>query len=144
MIREGRRPAVYATPPRPEPLDQAHQQGAEAAAVGFDWPDWTGVVAKVEEELGELRQAIDSGEAAAIRHEYGDVLMALATLGRHLGVHPAVALAEANQRFAARYAVVGALAAGRGQRLEDLEAAALDSLSQEAKLLLSTPAPDRS
>jgi ABC-type branched-subunit amino acid transport system permease subunit len=40
--------------------------------------------------------------------------------------------------------VVGALAAGRGQRLEDMGAAALDSLWQEAKLLLSTPAPDRS
>ena len=134
---------MYAKTPRIEALERAHHQGAEAAAVGFDWPDWTGVVAKVEEELGELRQAIDSGDAAAIRHEYGDALMALATLGRHLGVHPTVALAEANQRFARRYAVVGALAADRGQRLEDMSAEALDSLWQEAKLLLSTPAPDR-
>jgi MazG family protein len=114
-------------------LLRAHRQAEKAAAVGFDWPDAAGVLAKVEEELGELRAALASGEAAAVAHEYGDTLMALASLGRHIGASPEESLRSANDRFSTRFRHMERIAAARGLALDALGAAALDDLWGEAK-----------
>lgn len=124
----------------------AHETAARVARVGFDWPDVHGVLAKVEEELAELREAIASGDPAALDHEYGDLLMAVASVGRHLGLEPEPSLGRANQRFARRFARLEANAALRGLRLEEADAAALDALWVESKRQLQAdehpPGPD--
>lgn len=128
--------AMNATPPGTGPLREALLQGADAAAVGFDWPDAAGVLLKVREELGELEEALDQsgGRAdAAVEHELGDLLMALASLARKLDVDPERALSQANLRFVARFQEVEAIAAAQGARLEDLSPAALDALWVQAK-----------
>lgn len=111
----------------------AHRQGQRVAAVGFDWTTTSGVLNKVREELGELEQAIDSADPAAIDHELGDLLMSLASLGRHLHTPAEDALRHANQRFARRFATVEALAASEGQPLSSAEPDHLEALWARAK-----------
>jgi tetrapyrrole methylase family protein/MazG family protein len=111
-------------------LARADKIQSRVAAVGFDWPDADPVFAKVDEELAELRAAENREQAT---EELGDVLFAVANLARHLRVDPEVALARANDKFAARFRVVERLAAGRGLKLRDLSLDELDVLWEEAK-----------
>ena len=100
-----------------------------ASALGWDWPDVDGVWDKVAEELDELRSA----DVAQRLHELGDVLFALANLGRWLGVDPEEALRTANRRWVDRYHAVEELAGERGLVLADLGADAKDRLWDEVK-----------
>jgi ATP diphosphatase len=114
-------------------LLRAHRVGEKVAHVGFDWPDIAGVLAKIDEERGELDEALASGDAAAIRHEYGDLLLACASLGRFLGVSGEDALREANTRFEGRFRKVEASAAAAGIALEEAGLDRLEAWWQEAK-----------
>jgi MazG family protein len=112
-------------------LLRAHRQGEKAAAVGFDWDDAAGVLAKVHEEIAELEAEL--GDAQRAEEELGDLLMAVASLGRKLGVPPESALQNANDRFRSRFQEMERLAAAQGAELSSLDAAALDALWEEAK-----------
>ena len=122
-------------------LLRTHRQTEKAASVGFDWPDAAGVLDKVVEELGELREALERGAPGPIEHEYGDLLMALGSLGRHIGAAPESALRRANDRFSQRFRSMEAAAWASGRSLSDLDDAALDALWEAAKASPS-PAPE--
>lgn len=95
-------------------LLRAHRVAEKAAGVGFEWPDLTGVLAKVDEERAELAEALQAGDPDRIAHEYGDLLLALANLGRYVGVAGEDALRMANGRFERRFRGVEAHAAAAG------------------------------
>ncbi len=114
-------------------LLRAHRVGEKVAHVGFDWPDLGGVLAKIDEERAELEEAIASGDPARIRHEYGDLLLATASLGRFLGVAGEDALREANARFEGRFRRVEASAAAAGVAMEEAGLDRLEAWWQEAK-----------
>jgi len=117
-------------------LTRAMKLGKRAARIGFDWPDRTGARAKVDEELGELDEAIAGGDREQIVAEFGDALLALANLARHLEVDAEGALRAANGRFASRFRhVEQQVAAGGGGSLADME-----RHWQEAKRLERGPA----
>lgn len=111
-------------------LLRAHRQGEKAAAVGFDWDDAAGVLRKVREEIEELEAETDP---VRVEEELGDLLMAVASLGRKLGAPPESALQNANDRFRSRFRLMERFAAERGQELSSMDAAALDALWEEAK-----------
>jgi ATP diphosphatase len=93
-------------------LTRADKLTRKAATVGFDWPDAAQVIAKIEEEVREVREAIDIGSRREIEDEIGDLLFAVANLARHAGVDPESALRSANAKFERRFhAVEQALAA---------------------------------
>lgn len=81
----------------------AKRVSERVASVGFDWNDSSGSWAKVEEEVGELNEAIELGSPAQMEHEFGDLLFALVNYGRHLGLDAELALHRANQRFRSRF-----------------------------------------
>ncbi len=83
-------------------LARAAKLGKRAAGVGFDWPDATGVHAKIDEELAELR-ACDDDDRDALTEELGDLLFSVANLARHYGVDPEAALGAANRKFERRF-----------------------------------------
>lgn len=114
-------------------LLRAHRQGQKAALVGFDWPSVDGVFEKIGEELQELREAITSGVSSAIAAEYGDVLMAASSLGRHIDVEPEIALQQANNRFRDRFQCMEELAQQQGLDLSTLTEDALDALWEQSK-----------
>jgi len=87
-------------------LYRAQRMSDKVSRVGFDWPDGRGSRSKVSEELGELDEAIEQGEPAAIEAELGDLLFALVNLARHSGIDAETALRGSCDRFAARFAHV--------------------------------------
>ena len=84
-------------------LARAGKLTKRAAKVGFDWPDFDSVKAKVEEELAEVVEAQAAGDAAAVQEEIGDLLFAVANLARHAGVDAEAALRDANFKFTRRF-----------------------------------------
>lgn len=111
-------------------LLRAYKIGARAAAVGFDWARATDVLAKIEEEVAELRLEVESiakGATERAEDEMGDVLFALANLSRKLGIEPEAALRRANEKFTRRFEAVERRLLARGRAwsdasLEELEA----------------------
>jgi tetrapyrrole methylase family protein/MazG family protein/ATP diphosphatase len=89
-------------------LTRAQRIGEKVARVGFDWPDARGSRTKVAEEVGELDQAIASGDKDRIEAELGDVLFALVNLSRHVDVDAEGALRRTIDKFTRRFAHVEA------------------------------------
>jgi MazG family protein len=127
-------------------LHRAFRLQDRAAGVGFDWPDAHGPLAKVEEELDEVRHEIatvsrrDTEHApvydashTALESELGDLLFAVVNLSRKLGVHPALALDRANVKFARRFHAIERLAAERGIDVHTAGLEVLDGLWDEVK-----------
>lgn len=84
----------------------AFRIGEKAHRAGFDWPDPTGPRAKLDEELGELDEALASEDPDAIEAELGDTLFSLVNVARHAGVNPEMALRKTSQRFRSRFRLV--------------------------------------
>ena len=114
-------------------LVRAAKLGKRAATVGFDWPDASGVRAKVEEELAEVDEAVASGNRADIAAEIGDLLFSIANLSRHHELDPETCLRSANERFARRFRAVERDVTASGQSWSSHDAAALDALWRRAK-----------
>jgi MazG family protein len=125
--------AFSAIPASLPALMRAEQIGSKAATLGLDWSDVDGVLAKVDEERHELDAAVRTGDREAAARELGDLLLTLASVGRHLGVSPELALREANARFVARARHVAEAARALGADVTDLPAADRDALWEAAK-----------
>ena len=95
----------------------------KAAAAGFEWNTIDGVWAKVEEELGELREAVESGNRGHAQEELGDVLFTLVNVARWGGLDPEEGLAGTNRRFLDRFRRVEAALGGDlgGRSIGELE-----------------------
>jgi nucleoside triphosphate diphosphatase len=141
-------------------LLEAVKLGSKAAKVGFDWPDWRGLLAKLEEETAELVEAVEGrdkqippprrgndnqkgngGDAltgqAEIESEIGDLLFTVVNLGRHLGVDGEMALRGTNARFRARFK---AMEEASETPLSELKPEELEALWAGAKLKLAEAA----
>jgi tetrapyrrole methylase family protein/MazG family protein len=114
-------------------LAYAQQLMRKAAKVGFDWPDVDGPLAKVDEELGELREAIVAGDAARVSDELGDLVIAAVNVARHAHVDAEVAVRAAAAKFRRRFEAVESLAAQRNIDLRTADLEALDALWDEIK-----------
>ena len=115
------------------PLARAGKLQRRAAAVGFDWPDVEGVFEKLDEEIAELREALDAGEGRErAESELGDLLFTCVNLARRLELDCDRALAGANRRFERRFRAMERLA-GRERRLDERTPAELDALWERAK-----------
>jgi MazG family protein len=90
-------------------LLRTHEIGIRASAVGFDWDRAADVVAKIEEEVAELREWVATGAAGngeRAEEEMGDLLFAIANLSRKLGIEPESALRKANDKFTRRFSAM--------------------------------------
>lgn len=113
--------------PRSMPaMIEAAKIGSKAAKVGFDWPDASGLFAKLDEEIAELKAEVgDEPNHEAAFEELGDLLFTAVNLARHLKLDPEFALRAANAKFRARFGVMereagsaDALAASSSEELE--------------------------
>ncbi len=116
-------------------LTRAAKLGKRASSVGFDWPDITGVLDKIEEEVRELRGAFKSNDHKEIKAEMGDVLFSIANLGRHLHVDLEAALRQTNAKFERRFRHVEARLRDQGKSPQQVSLEEMDSLWNEAKKL---------
>lgn len=115
-------------------LSRAAKLQKRAANVGFDWADATPVVAKIQEELDEVREAVANGQAAQVAEEVGDLLFVMVNLARHLQVDAEDALRQANAKFERRFRFIeeGLNAQGRTPQEASLEE--MDALWDAAKV----------
>jgi tetrapyrrole methylase family protein/MazG family protein len=111
----------------------AEKVGEKAAKVGFDWQNVEGPLAKVEEELEELRQTIKSGDKDAAVSELGDLLFASVNVARHLNIRPELALRGTIDRFTTRFAHIESRLLEQGRQVSDATPNELNTLWEEAK-----------
>ena len=115
-------------------LHRAFRLQDRAAGVGFDWPNTQGPIDKVREELAEVEKELgDATASEALQNEVGDLLFAVVNLARKAGVHPALALDRANQKFERRFVGIETLAAERGITVSEAGLEVLDRLWDEVK-----------
>jgi MazG family protein len=109
-------------------LMRAQKAQKKAARVNFDWTQLSDVVAKVDEELAETKDAIESGNKAAIADEIGDLLFAVVNLARKSGLDAENALQQATDKFVERFNRVEDELRARGKKLGNPELAELDEI----------------
>jgi len=117
-------------------LLRAYQIGGRAAAVGFDWQQAADVMAKVEEEVAELREVVTAPagvDAKRAEEEMGDLFFALANLSRKLGIEPESALRNANDKFTRRFGAMEARFAAAGRSLHGTELAEMEAAWETVK-----------
>jgi tetrapyrrole methylase family protein/MazG family protein len=105
----------------------------KASRVGFDWPDSSGALAKVHEELSEIEASLDHGEDK-IEEEVGDLLFAVVNYARLLHVDPEVALGRSARKFIRRFQHIEQAVARDGSQMIDQNPEQLDALWNDAKL----------
>src|SRR6185503_14645670 len=110
----------------------------KAGAVGFDWPEAAGALAKVHEELSEVERVIDQVGAARAR-EIGDLLFATVNLSRHLAIDPERELRSTIHRFRDRFHHIERRLAEGGRTPSQATLEELDALWEEAKAALASP-----
>jgi tetrapyrrole methylase family protein / MazG family protein len=113
---------------------EGFQLTRRAARIGFDWDSVEGVIDKMNEEAGELREAVGAKDAARAEEEMGDLLFAAVNLARFLHIDPEIALKKANAKFSARFRQMEKLAAERGKALADVPREEMEGFWEVAKL----------
>ncbi|MGH9885609.1 MAG: nucleoside triphosphate pyrophosphohydrolase [bacterium] len=114
-------------------LARAQKIGSRAGKVGFDWPGWEGSFAKVEEEVREVAEAVQAGDAKAMHHELGDLLFAVVNVARKVGVDAENALIDATARFQRRFESVEDALSARGRAPQTSTLEEMDALWNDAK-----------
>jgi tetrapyrrole methylase family protein / MazG family protein len=127
------------------PLDRAWKLQKKAAKAGFDWPDASGVIAKIKEELCEVETAIASVDSlttaasaatnTALEGELGDLLFSVVNLCRYFKIEPSVALQRTNIKFTERFKHVEKRMKETGQEMNAKNLEAMDKYWNEAKKL---------
>lgn len=114
-------------------LSRAAKLQKRAARIGFDWRAAQDVLAKVQEELEELQQAMVRADTQRMEQEMGDLLFTCVNLARKLDLDPESALRGTNRKFEQRVAGMESLARSRALALDDLTLEQLDALWEEVK-----------
>lgn len=114
-------------------LLRAHRIQARASRVGFDWKQVDDVVEKLDEEIGEFREALKRKDRQEIEDELGDIFFALVNISRFVGVNPEDALRKTISKFISRFRYIEMKAAESGRRLSGMSLEEMDALWDEAK-----------
>ena len=120
-------------PPALPALVRALKLQQKAAQVGFDWKEAEPILEKIEEEFGELGEAVEDGDRNAMTDEFGDVLFALVNYGRHLGIDAETALRRTNRKFRDRFHTVERHLGENGSSLDAATLDEMEDLWQQAK-----------
>lgn len=139
--KESRHSALDGVPPTLPALLKAQRTQEKAARVGFDWKDADGPLAKIHEELAELKKEMEAlpgkrakpAELERVKEELGDVIFSVCNLARHLGVDSESALEMTTAKFSRRFRAVEAGAKAAGRSLKEMSLEEMDALWDEAK-----------
>ncbi|MDH5298640.1 MAG: nucleoside triphosphate pyrophosphohydrolase [Desulfobulbaceae bacterium] len=114
-------------------LKRAQRVSESAAQAGFEWPDQESVFAKLEEEIGECRQAVAARDKEAIFEEIGDILFVMVNIGRSTGINTEEALQAAIDKFTGRFRELELQVSHSGRAMADLGSDVLLALWRRAK-----------
>lgn len=116
-------------------LTEALKLQERAAKVGFDWSEASPILDKIEEEIGELREALAENRPGKVKDELGDLIFALVNIGRHVGAEPEQALRGTNTKFRNRFSYIETSLEASGETLEAASLERMEELWQAAKLI---------
>lgn len=128
-----RKSALDGVPRNLPPLLRAHQLQTRAARVGFDWKSPEPVFEKIEEELQELREAIEEKDLTHIENELGDLLFSIVNYARFLKINPEDAMRGSIHRFTERFQKVESQAKQNKRKLSTLSLDEMNTLWEAAK-----------
>lgn len=131
--KDGNHSVLGGVPPALPALVKAFRVGEKAANVGFDWKKREDVWDNVNEELSEVKAAIESGKQEDIEAEFGDLLFSIVNASRLYGVNPENALERTNRKFIKRFNHIEECAHREGKKLRDLSLDEMDRFWNEAK-----------
>src|SRR4030066_1087230 len=114
-------------------LSQAYQLTQRASRVGFDWPNIEGVLNKLDEEMGEFREALSLQNRRRIREEIGDLLFVMANVSRFLEIHPEEALKKTLDKFVSRFHYIERSLYREGKSFRQSNLIEMDQLWEESK-----------
>ena len=117
-------------------LQRAEKLQKRASTVGFDWPEASQVLDKIEEEIAELREAMAENNQANIQDELGDLMFAMTNLARHVNVKSEMAVRSTNEKFVNRFQYIERVLQGKGVTLEQASLEEMEALWQQAKQAL--------
>lgn len=123
-----RKSALDGVPKHVPPLHRAYQLQRRAARVNFDWPHIADVFKKLDEEVGELKAAVQRKRRPDIIEELGDLIFSVVNVARFMKVDPAYALERTNAKFVRRFEVVEKEITASGRKLKDCTLAEMDAI----------------
>src|SRR5262249_11421123 len=115
---------------------RAYHIGTRAASVGFEWSTTRDVVAKIQEEVDELREVVEAQgtvDPDRAEEEMGDLLFSIAQLSRKLGIEPETALRKANDKFTKRFEALERNVNASGRAMKDMTLEELESEGRHVK-----------
>jgi len=130
---EGKESVIDGVPKNLPSLLKAHRTQQKASTVGFDWEKQEQVWKKINEEIRELKEAIQSNNSSAISEEFGDLLFALVNLSRFLKVNPEESLRQATKKFNTRFRKVEQTMKQEGKSLKDATLEEMDAVWNRIK-----------
>ena len=130
---EGKKSILSGVPPSMPALTKALRLQEKTKQVGFEWENTAQVRGKVDEEIQELYEAVETGSPKDIEEEMGDVFFALINYARFIKVDPEQALEQTNKKFIRRFQQVEDMAAAQGQSLHDMTLWEMDALWNKVK-----------
>lgn len=134
-LREGKKSVLEGVPNSLPALVKANRIQDKVAGVGFDWEEPQQIFQKVQEELAELQQEVNSGSADRVEAEFGDVIFSLVNYARFLDINPENALERTNKKFMRRFQHLEKRAGEAGKTLKEMSLSEMDVFWEEAKRL---------
>lgn len=132
-MKEGRKSVLEGVPKSLTGLLKAYRLQEKAAGVGFDWKEPEDVWKKVEEELHEWKEAIESGNKDEMENELGDLIFSLVNYSRFINLNPEDALERTNIKFIKRFQFIEEKAEEKGEKISDLTFDEMEDFYKESK-----------
>lgn len=132
-LKEGKKSILSGVPAALPSLIKAMRLQEKARQVGFEWENKEQVWEKVNEEIGELQEAIGAKDQKAMEEELGDVLFSLVNFARFLNIDAENALAITNKKFLERFTKMEEQALSAGKYLNDMSLEEMDAIWNQVK-----------
>ena len=132
-LKEGKKSVLEGVPKSLPALIKAFRIQDKVSGVGFDWDNDGEVLAKVKEELEELKTEINSGDSNQMEAEFGDLMFSLVNYARFLKINPETALERTNKKFIKRFNYIEEKAEKSQRKISELSVDEMEVLWQEAK-----------
>lgn len=133
--KEGKKTLLEGIPKFLPALLRAYKLQEKARRVGFDWPDVSGAVDKLQEEVSEFLTAAQNAEPVEMESEMGDIIFAVVNIARMSGIEPEQALQRSNDKFVRRFEYIESSILAEGESLEEAGLEKMDELWEKAKRL---------
>ncbi len=132
-MKEGKTSVLSGVPPSLPAMVKATRIQEKARQVGFEWDNKEDVWKKVEEEIAELGEAIQTGDKGHIEEEFGDVLFSMVNYARFLQVDAEGVLEKTNKKFIRRFEEMEKIANAKNKKLQDMTLTEMDAIWNEVK-----------